>query len=131
MYRAKGAGKNNIAFYSKDKRNYLRVPLNVDITVGELGLEQNRVWAARSINISIGGLLFESDVSIDVGKKVQIRIPLDEDSPLLVIASVVRITAVAAERYQIAVASSFQEMERKIKNRISQWINLKRLPQFS
>lgn len=36
LYRAKGSGKNNIAFFSRDKRRYLRIDLNQKIRVRPL-----------------------------------------------------------------------------------------------
>lgn len=131
LYLAKGAGKNHISFYSKDKRNYLRVAFNADIVVGELGLNSPGTFDAKSINISIGGLLFETNTAMEVGTKMQISLPLDEGPPLLIIGRVVRMTSKSPDRYEIAVSISFQEMERKIKNRITKWINLKKLPRFS
>jgi diguanylate cyclase (GGDEF)-like protein len=126
LYRAKGAGKNNISFYSEDRRNFLRVEFSEAIRVKELGFEDPVSSDAKSINISIGGLLFESSQPLTRGTKVQISLPLNEKMPLLILGQVVRSETIGHDKYEIAVTISFQEMERSIKTSLTDWIKVKR-----
>lgn len=128
MYRAKGRGKNAIAFFSQDKRRYLRITHSQPISVRELGFHDDpMISEAESRNISMGGLLIESNCPFAIGSKLQINIPLNEEC-LLVIGKVVRVEAFGDNQFEIGLAISFQEMDKLAKKEISTYLSLKGKP---
>jgi diguanylate cyclase (GGDEF)-like protein len=122
LYQAKGSGKNNISFFSEDKRRYLRIDLNKKVMIRNLGFDENETQPAKGRNICIGGILFENDVSIPIGTRVQVNIPTRENSPLVIIGTVVRIEKYGPRKYGIGVTFSFMEMDKAIKDEISRWL---------
>jgi diguanylate cyclase (GGDEF)-like protein len=126
LYRAKGSGKNNIAFFSRDKRRYLRIDLNQKVRVRPLGREDNLSQIAQGKNICMGGILFENEAVIPIGTKVQIDILTAEDKQLLIIGTVVRVEAYGSGLYDIGVQISFQELDKAVRNEISRWLQMKR-----
>ena len=126
LYRAKGSGKNNISFYSEDKRRYLRIDLNKKVKIRELGFNEGESQTARGKNICIGGILFENESPIPIGTKVQVHIPTERKKPLFIIGTVVRVESYAEDQYDIGVSISFLEMDKAIKEEISKWLKLRR-----
>jgi diguanylate cyclase (GGDEF)-like protein len=126
LYRAKGSGKNNISFFSEDKRRYLRIDLNKKVKVREIGFNEGETQTARGKNICIGGILFENDFPIPIGTKVQVHIPTDRKKPLFIIGTVVRVESYADNQYDIGVSISFLEMDKAIKEEISKWLKIRR-----
>ena len=126
LYRAKGSGKNNISFYSEDKRRYLRIDLNKKVKVREIGFNEGETQTARGKNICIGGILFENDFPIPIGTRVQVHIPTDRKKPLFIIGTVVRVESYAKNQYDIGVSISFLEMDKAIKEEISKWLKIQR-----
>lgn len=122
LYQAKGSGKNNISYFSEDKRRYLRIDLNKNVMIRELGFDENETQPARGRNICIGGILFENEASIPIGTRVQVNIPTRENTPLVIIGTVVRIEKYGARKYGIGVTFSFMEMDKAIKDEISRWL---------
>jgi hypothetical protein len=66
--------------------------------------------------------LFENDVSIPIGTRVQVNIPTREKTPLVIIGTVVRIEKHGHRKYGIGVTFSFMEMDKAIKDEISRWL---------
>ena len=126
LYRAKGSGKNNISFFSEDKRRYMRIDLNKNVMIRELGFDDGETQPARGKNICIGGILFENDFSIPIGTRVQVNIPARENTPLVIIGTVVRVEKHSARKYGIGISFSFLEMDRAIKDEISRWLSSNR-----
>lgn len=126
LYRAKGSGKNNISFFSEDKRRYLRIDLNKKVKVREIGYNEGQTQTARGKNICIGGILFENEFPIPIGTRVQVHIPTDRKKPLFIIGTVVRVESYAKNQYDIGVSISFLEMDKAIKEEISKWLKLQR-----
>lgn len=122
LYRAKGSGKNTISFFSEDKRRYLRIDLNKNVMIRELGFDDGETQPARGKNICTGGVLFENEFSIPIGTRVQVNIPTREDDPLVIIGTVVRVEKYGARKFGIGLTFSFLEMDRAIKNEISRWL---------
>lgn len=128
LYRAKGSGKNNISFFSEDKRRYLRIDLNKKVKVRELGFNEAETQTAKGKNICIGGILFENEFPIPIGTQVQVNIPTDKKQPLFIIGTVVRVESYGRDQYDIGVSISFLEMDKAIKDEISRWLQLRRQP---
>lgn len=126
LYRAKGSGKNNIAFFSEDKRRYLRIDLNKKVKIRELGFSEAETQTAQGKNICIGGILFENEYSIPIGTKVQVNIPANRNKLLFVIGTVVRVESYGPKQYDIGVSISFLEMDKALKDEVSKWLKIER-----
>jgi diguanylate cyclase (GGDEF)-like protein len=122
MYRAKGSGKNNISFFSRDKRRYLRVDYRQPIMVRELGFDGRNTQEGRSRNICLGGLLFETNTAFPLGTKLQIKLPMNREA-LLVIGNVVRVEEFGPTSFEIGVAFSFQEMDKLARKEITRFLD--------
>jgi len=123
LYRAKGAGKNSIALFKEDKRRFLRIKFNRSIQVKELGFNHTRILSGTSKDIAIGGILFENKEPLPIGTKIQVSIPISENSePILLIGTVVRIETFGADTYDIGMILSFKEMEKTAKDEISKFL---------
>ena len=131
MYRAKSFGKNNISFYSMDKRRNIRVGYNTSVEIQELGIHEKPVLTATTKSISIGGILLESETPFQSGAKIQLNISLNEKNPLLIIGTVVRSEKTDGDNYEISVA--FLDSDKIIKNEISSYLikHLKEIPAHS
>jgi len=123
LYRAKGAGKNNISIFREDKRRFLRIKFNRSIKVKELGFNLTKTQSSTSKDISIGGILFESKKPLPIGNKVQVSMPIsDKSAPLLLIGTIVRVEAYGPDLYDIGMILSFKEMEKTAKKEISKFL---------
>jgi diguanylate cyclase (GGDEF)-like protein len=126
LYRAKGSGKNNISFFSRDKRRYMRIDLKQDVKVRELGFNEYKTQVAKGKNICVGGILFENDYSMPIGTKVQVNVPTEHGKPLYIIGTVVRVETFGPKQYDIGLSISFLEMDKAMKHEISHWLQVKR-----
>jgi len=123
LYRAKGAGKNNISLFVNDKRRFLRIKFNRTIQIKRLGFRNTRVLSGTSKDIAIGGILFENKEALPIGTKIQVSIPVTEKSdPLLLIGTVVRVEALGTDNFDIGMILSFKEMEKTAKDEISKFL---------
>lgn len=128
MYRAKSFGKNNISFYSMDKRRNIRVEFRTSVELQVLGIRNRPVFTALTKSLSVSGILLESDGPINQGAKIQINISLSPKNPLLVIGTVVRSEKTESGSYEISVA--FINTDTVVKNEISSYLikHLKDIP---
>ena len=122
LYRAKGAGKNNISLFKEDNRRFLRIDLRKTVQVKELGFSQLDAFSGIGKDICVGGILFENSRSLAIGTKVQISVPIGNEGPVLLIGTVVRVEILASDRYDIGVVIAFKEMEKLAKNEISRFL---------
>ena len=74
----------------------------------------------------MGGILFENDYPIAIGTKVQLSIPSNNNTPLFIIGTVVRVERYGAKQYDIGVSISFLELDKAIKDEISKWLKTQR-----
>ncbi len=121
-YLAKGAGKNNISLYKKDKRRYLRVKLNQPVLIKELGFANSRIYEGTSKDICIGGILFENDTPLPIGAYIQVSVPVNTENPLLLIGTIVRVEAFGEKNFEIGMTISFKEMEKIANTGIAQFL---------
>ena len=126
LYTAKGSGKNGISFFSQDKRRYMRIEIDHDVKVRELGFDDTQTQTGKGKNICFGGILFENKYALPIGTKIQLHIPHNHNKPLFIIGTVVRVETFGSEQYDIGVAISFIEMDKTIKNEISRWLKIQR-----
>ena len=131
MYRAKSFGKNNISFFSMDKRRNTRVDCSAAVEIQELGIHKKPVLSAITRSLSIGGILLESHALLDNGAKIQINIALDSTNPLLIIGTVIRSDKMESGNYETSIA--FLNSDKVIKNEISSYLikHLKDMPSES
>jgi len=126
LYRTKGSGKNGISFFSQDKRRYMRIEIDHDVKLRELGFDDTQTQTGKGKNICFGGILFENKYELPIGTKLQLHIPHNHNKPLFIIGTVVRVETFGSEQYDIGVAISFIEMDKTIKSEISRWLQLQR-----
>ena len=122
LYRAKGAGKNNISLFKEDNRRFVRIDLQKTVQVKELGFSQLDAFQAKGKDICVGGILFENSGSLAIGTKIQISVPIGDEGPVLLIGTVVRVEMLAVDRYDIGVVIAFKEMEKLAKSEISRFL---------
>lgn len=120
MYRAKSFGKNNISFFSMDKRRNIRVEYNTSVEIQQLGIHDKPKFTAITKSLSIGGILLESPDPVDIGAKIQINMALDSTSPLLIIGTVGRSEKIESGNHEISVA--FIDSDKVFKNEISSYL---------
>lgn len=122
LYLAKGAGKNIISMYKQEKRRYLRVKYTEPVKIKELGFDSSPIFDGTSKDICIGGILFENNVSLPIGARIQVSIPIKGETPLLLIGTVVRVEAYSNDLYDIGMTISFKEMEKIANTEISNFL---------
>jgi len=120
VYRAKGAGKNNIALFKEENRRYLRIPISRVVKMKELGFNDSQASTGQSKDIGIGGILFETSTQYVIGNQLQISLEIDSSVPIFLLGLVVRIEIIDDERYEIGMSLSFEEMDKLAKSEISQ-----------
>jgi diguanylate cyclase (GGDEF)-like protein len=120
MYRAKSFGKNNISFYSMDKRRNIRVDFSTSVEIQELGIREKPVFTATTKSLSIGGILLESDKHLADGAKIQINLSIGRENPLLLIGTVIRSEKTDTGSHDISVA--FIDSDKFIRNEISSYL---------
>lgn len=119
LYRAKGAGKDNITVFKNESRHYLRVPMINKIKVKEINFNGATIAGGVCQNICFGGLLFKTLQHYYDGDTIQIAIELNDGNFILIFGSVVRVESIADNYFAIAVSFSFGVMEKLAKNKIA------------
>ncbi len=104
LYHAKASGKNMVTHFSTNKRQYLRMDFQKKIAIRCLKEKNTSAMAGSGKNISIGGILFESEKSYDLGDTLELTIPIKETGPLYVTGTVVRIETYGPTNYDIGIA---------------------------
>ncbi|MFC1837090.1 diguanylate cyclase [Thermodesulfobacteriota bacterium] len=120
MYRAKGFGKNNISFFSMDKRKNIRVDYSTTVEIQKLGIHEKAILTATTKSLSIGGILLESKDTLDAGSKIQIDLALDPANPIHVIGTVIQSNEIEPGNHEISVA--FLDTDKMMKNEISSYL---------
>ena len=114
LYRAKRQGRNQIVLFSEDKRHNYRMDLIGPIKVQELGMKTNQVPAlGRMKDLSLSGVLFESQKPLNMGSRIQVEVPLSSrDKPLVMVGQVTR-TQPSGSSYNVgATFLHFGEQDR-------------------
>lgn len=122
LYRAKEFGKNNITVYSQNRRRFFRCDLFSNIQIRPIGINvKHEAIAAVGKNISVSGVLFESDRIFEIGTRLELQIPVGQGrTPFIVIGTVVRLELFSADLYDIGVA--FLEIDKDARNEISRYM---------
>lgn len=81
VYEAKAQGKNKIVLHTPTKRQYVRIDLAGEVRFKET--VSNDSLTGKSKNVSVSGLLFESQRPLRLGTEIVMEIPIDPDHPSL------------------------------------------------
>ena len=123
LYRAKSEGKNRVCLYSSDKRQYVRVDFAGQVKVQPLGkwVGQSQTFA-QSKDLSLSGILFESDSPMDIGTKIQLEVPIPSaDNPIILVGTVARVE-VFETCYDIGV--SFVQLQGADRRELSSFLKI-------
>lgn len=123
LYSAKRSGKNLVSLYQAEKRRYLRIDFTQSLEIKILGRTKNNKRqppAPRSKDLCLTGLLFESNSMIKLDTNLEIKIDLEEGSPLLLCGRVARVEKLENGKYDIGI--SFQSMEGNSRHTLSRYI---------
>ena len=123
LYRAKGEGKNRTCLYSIDKRQYVRIDFAGDVKVQSLGkwVGQSQVFA-KSKDLSLSGILFESENPMEIGTKIQMEVPIpNKENPIILVGTVARVE-VFESYYDIGV--SFVQLQGGDRRELSSFLNV-------
>lgn len=119
VYISKGAGKNMISLFKKDKRRYLRIKFNSPVQVKELDIQSTKTHKGQCKDICIGGVLFENKEPLPIGATIQIHLAVGNNNDLIIIGKVIRVEAFNSNHYDIGVEISFNEMEKMAREEIA------------
>ena len=122
LYLAKGAGKNLISFYKEEKRRYLRVKFSEPVQVKELDFTPTATSSGTGKDICIGGILFQNNTPFPIGARIKVSIPFNEEEPLLLIGTVVRVEAFSEDVFDIGMTISFKEMDKIASREIADFL---------
>jgi two-component system cell cycle response regulator len=123
LYRAKGEGKNRICLFSIDKRQYVRIDFAGKIKVQPLGkwVGQNQTFA-KGKDLSLSGILFESENPMEMGTKIQLEVPIPtKDNPIIMVGTVARVE-VFEDHYDIGV--SFVQLQGVDRRELSSFLKV-------
>ena len=123
LYRAKAEGKNRICLFSIDKRQYVRIHFAGEIKVQPLGkwVGQSQVFA-KGKDLSISGILFESENPMEIGTKIQLEVPIpSKDNPFILVGTVARVE-VFEDHYDIGV--SFVQLQGADRRELSSFLKV-------
>lgn len=93
LYRAKHKGRNRMVLFSDDKRHNYRMDVMGPIKVQQLGMRPSeKPTLGRIKDISLSGVLFESQQAIPEGSRIQLEVPLStSERPLIMVGQVTRL----------------------------------------
>ena len=94
LYRSKGDGKNRITYVDPNRRRFDRVPANYPVAVA---VGHDRSLDGRTVNVSEGGLLLEVPEPVEIGKRLNLTVQV-EDARVLALRGLVVRSAQAASR---------------------------------
>lgn len=112
VYLSKGAGKNRISHFKKEKRRYLRVKIHKPILAKELDFNDSLAFSGTSKDICVGGILFENDTPLPLGALIKVKVPVNDGPPVMLIGTVVRVESHKNGLYDIGMTTSFKEMDK-------------------
>ena len=101
-------------------RAALEVPLTITVMdAADAALEPGTTVSGRTENVSTGGLLFETDLPLGIGDKVEIRLEFTSSDQVSAVGWVVRATPVEqSEESRRAIALEFLQIEEDEQSRM-------------
>ena len=109
LYKAKSDGKNIISLFGSEKRRYIRIDFARQLDVKILRSLQDNLASTTGINISLGGVLFESEKQIAMGTHLELTAHFDDDNLLVFQGQVRRLECLANDKYEVGVSFSHQD----------------------
>ncbi|MFH2124035.1 MAG: diguanylate cyclase [Pseudomonadota bacterium] len=109
LYKAKKDGKNLISLFGSEKRRYIRIDFARQLDVKVLRSAQDSAVNTTGINISLGGVLFESEKQIAMGTHLELTACFDDDTFLVFQGQVRRLECLDNNKYEIGVSFSHQD----------------------
>jgi hypothetical protein len=88
------------------------------LEIRHLGKESMNAFSAMSKNISVEGLLFESDIALNLGASMEITVRINGDKQLLLIGNVVWTRQHTNDQYHIGI--SFPKTSNSVKEAITE-----------
>ena len=103
LYQAKSRGRHELCLFSEEKRTFTRIDLKRDVNIRSL-IIQKTDNQSKSNNISEGGILISCSNSFDIGTRLELQIPLQDESAMTIIGSVVRVEKFDTNLYDIGLS---------------------------
>ncbi|HIQ37232.1 MAG TPA: diguanylate cyclase [Desulfocapsa sulfexigens] len=103
LYQAKSLGTHTISLFSEEKRRFTRIDLQRNVTIRSLKIQKTEL-CNTSKNISEGGILISCSNKFDIGARLELQIPLQEDSEMTITGSVVRVEQFDTNLYDIGLS---------------------------
>lgn len=125
LYKAKNDGKNLITLFGSEKRRYIRINFARQLDVKILEPAEDNLLNTRGINISLGGILFESKKQITIDTNLEVTAQFDDDNLLVFQGQVRRLECLANDTYEIGVSFSHQDKSstRSLAEYIDRYVN--------
>jgi diguanylate cyclase (GGDEF)-like protein len=120
LYRAKGFGKNNVTLYAINKRLHPRFECETAVAVRKLDRIDSPHLTSVTKSLSVGGMLFESNIPLEIGAKIQLNIQVKDDNQILLLGSVVRVQPQESSKYDIGI--SFLGVDKATRGQIAQYL---------
>lgn len=120
LYRAKGFGKNNITLYAINKRLHPRFECKTSVAVRKLDKIDSPHLTSITKSLSVGGMLFESNIQLEIGAKIQLNIQLESNNEILLLGSVARVDPKENNRYDVGIA--FLGVDKSTRNQIAEYL---------
>lgn len=121
LYRAKGSGKNTIAYATLDKRRGLRVDVSMPIMVKSFGFDGEREISAFGQDISLSGFSFQTDTRLTMGSFIEVLFPLPEHEALTLVGEIVRVND-SDHGLDVGAELCFRRMDKQCQRAISSFI---------
>lgn len=122
LYLAKGAGKNTISLFKRDKRRYLRVSMEREILAKRMAFANEPYTKFSSKNISMGGILLTGSNPLPMGSIQQLSVPVNGGEPLILIGKVVRISEPSPAVFEIGIRFSLKELAKQANSEIASFL---------
>lgn len=106
LYQAKSQGQHSIALFSEEKRSFTRIELQRNVSIRSLEIKEEAL-RYTSKNISNGGILISCSDKFDIGARLELQIPLQEDATMTITGSVVRVEQFDTHLYDIGLSFLF------------------------
>ena len=120
LYDSKAHGKNQMSLFSNNKRQFLRVDFAGPVMFQRLGMMSSQNFSAKGKDLSLSGILFESAEPIEIGSKIEIKVPIpSKEKPTILIGAVMRLEKYG-DSYDIGV--SFLQIDSRERNELTQFL---------
>lgn len=109
LYKAKNEGKNLISLYGTEKRHFTRIDFHKQLDITILPPAEDNTCTAMGKNLSLGGVLLESEREIAVGSQLALTAHFDSAPSIVFQGHVRRLKHLDDERYEFGVSFCQQD----------------------